>query len=228
MKRIVSIFLLTYPILVFTGCGHISTYQSPKILNQGEKLWGTGISINTNKEFINEFPIALLSDYSIYARYGLSDRAENGFKLSFSLPFLLASYHYKYLLLQPAPVKSMKKPLLVSRDLGLALIVAGSGSPVFGFHPTLLFGREDFFGGVSTNIIYPFSRGPRGRNSLIILSSRIFAGTSMGENKWKFNPEISYDFFPYSGETVTIFHGQTTLPKGMIVVGFSIQRIFGE
>ena len=50
----------------------------------------------------------------------------------------------------------------------------------------------------------------------------------MGENKWKFNPEISYDFFPYSGETVTIFHGQTTLPKGMIVAGFSIQRIFGE
>ena len=42
--------------LVFTGCGHISTYQSPKILNQGEKLWGTGISINTNKEFINDFP----------------------------------------------------------------------------------------------------------------------------------------------------------------------------
>ena len=32
----------------------------------------------------------------------------------------------------------------------------------------------------------------------------------------------------YSGETVTIFHGQTTLPKGMIVAGFSIQRIFGE
>ena len=50
----------------------------------------------------------------------------------------------------------------------------------------------------------------------------------MGDDKWKFNPEISYDFFPYSGETVTIFHGQTTFPKGMIVVGFSIQRIFDE
>ena len=228
MKRIVSIFLLTYPILVFTGCGHISTYQSPKILNQGEKLWGTGISISNNKELKNALPIGFLSDYSIYARYGLSDRAESGLKLSFSLPLLLTSYHYKYLLLQTAPVKSMKKPLLVSGDLGLSIGLAGSGSPAVGFHPTLLFGREDFYGGVSTNIIYPFSRGPRGRNSLIILSSRIFAGTSMGENKWKFNPEISYDFFPYSGETVTIFHGQTTLPKGMIVVGFSIQRIFGE
>ena len=231
MKRIVSIFLLTYPILVFTGCGHISTYQSPKILNQGEKLWGTGISLNTNKEFINEFPMALLSDYSIYARYGLSDRAESGLKLSFSLPFLLASSHYKYLLLQTAPVKSMKKPLLVSGDLGLSIGLVSSGSPAVGFHPTLLFGREDFYGGVSTNILYPFSSQHQYQNtpnSLIILSSRIFAGTSMGENKWKFNPEISYDFFPYSGETVTIFHGQTTLPKGMIVVGFSIQRIFGE
>jgi len=173
MKRIISILLLTYPILVFTGCGHISTYQSPKILNQGEKLWGTGISLNTNKEFINEFPMALLSDYSIYARYGLSDRAESGLKLSFSLPLLLTSYHYKYLLLQTAPVKSMKKPLLVSGDLGLSIGLANWLA--FGFHPTLLFGREDFFGGVSTNIIYPFSRGPRGRNSLIILSSRIFA-----------------------------------------------------
>ena len=58
-----------------------------------------------------------------------------------------------------------------------------------------------------------------------ILSSRIFTGASIG-HKWKFNPEISYDFFPYSGETVEIFHGETTLPNGMIVVGFSIQRIF--
>jgi len=79
MKRIISIFLLTYSILLFTGCGHTSTYQSPKILNQGEKLWGTGISLNNNKELINDFPIALLSDLSIYTRYGLSDRAENGF-----------------------------------------------------------------------------------------------------------------------------------------------------
>ena len=50
--------------LVFTGCGHISTYQSPKILNQGEKLWGTGISINNNKELKKGLPIAFLSDYS--------------------------------------------------------------------------------------------------------------------------------------------------------------------
>ena len=84
MKRIISILLLTYPILVFTGCGHISTYQSPKILNQGEKLWGTGISINNNKEYKNSLTIGFLSDYSIYARYGLSDRAESGLKLSFS------------------------------------------------------------------------------------------------------------------------------------------------
>ena len=226
MKRIVSIFLLTYPILVFTGCGHISTYQSPKILNQGEKLWGTGISLNTNKEFINEFPIALLSDLSIYTRYGLSDRAENGFKLSFSLPFLLTSYHYKHLLLQTAPVKPMKKPLLLTGDFGLSLGVAGSGNTAILFHPTLLFGREDIYGGVSTNIIYPFSGEPNpSSNSLYILSSRIFTGASIG-HKWKFNPEISYDFFPYSGETVEIFHGETTLPNGMIVVGFSIQRIF--
>ena len=206
MKRIISILLLTYPILVFTGCGHISTYQSPKILNQGEKLWGTGISINTNKEF----PIGLLSDLSIYTRYGLSDRAERGFKISFSLPFLLTSYHYKYLLLQTAPVKSMKKPLLVSGDLGLSIGISTGGTPVFGLHPTLLFGREDFYGGVSTNLIFP----------LPILFSRIFAGASMGNDKWKFNPEISYDTF-------SILHGQTTLPK-MIVAGFSIQRIFGE
>ena len=210
MKRIVSILLLTYPILVFTGCGHISTYQSPKILNQGEKLWGTGISINNNKEYKNSLTIGFLSDYSIYTRYGLSDRAERGFKISFSLPFLLTSYHYKYLLLQTAPVKSMKKPLLVSGDLGLAIGLASSGSPVFGLHPTLLFGREDFYGGVSTNLIFP----------LPILFSRIFAGASMGNDKWKFNPEISYDTF-------SILHGQTTLPK-MIFAGFSIQRIFGE
>ena len=226
MNRIISIILHVYSILLFTGCGHVSTYQSPKILNKGEKLWGTGISINNNKELKNSFPIALFSDLSIYTRYGLSDRAEYGFKLSFSLPFLLTSYHYKHLLLQTAPVKPMKKPLLLTGDFGLSLGVAGSGNTAILFHPTLLFGREDIYGGVSTNIIYPFSRGPRGRNSLIILSSRIFAGTSMGENKWKFNPEISYDFFPYSGETVEIFHGETTLPNGMIVVGFSIQRIF--
>ena len=220
MKRIISIFLLTYSILLFTGCGHTSTYQSPKILNQGEKLWGTGISLNNNKELINDFPIALLSDLSIYTRYGLSDRAENGFKISFSLPFLFTSYHYKYLLLQTTPVKSMKKPLLVSGDLGLAIGISTGGTPAFGFHPTLLFGREDFYGGVSTNIIYPLSRGPNpSSHSLSILSSRIFAGASMGDSKLKFIkyfPEISYDFFP------------STFPKGMIVVGFSIQRIFGE
>ena len=220
MKRIVSIFLLTYPILVFTGCGHISTYQSPKILNQGEKLWGTGISINNNKELKKGLPIAFLSDYSAYARYGLSDRAESGLKLSFSLPLLLTSYHYKYLLLQTTPVKSMKKPLLVSGDLGLSIGISTGGTPVFGLHPTLLFGREDFYGGVSTNIIYPLSRGPNpSSNSLYILSSRIFTGASIG-HKWKFNPEISYDTF-------SILHGQTTHPK-MIVAGFSIQRIFGE
>ena len=50
----------------------------------------------------------------------------------------------------------------------------------------------------------------------------------MGNDKWKFNPEISYDTFSFSGKTVRIFHGQTTFPKGMIVVGFSIQRIFGK
>ena len=226
MNRIISIIFLIYSILLFTGCGHVSTYQSPKILNKGEKLWGTGISINNNKELKNSFPIGFLSDYSIYTRYGLSDRAESGLKLSFSLPLLLTSYHYKYLLLQTAPVKSMKKPLLVSGDLGLSIGLVSSGSPAVGFHPTLLFGREDFYGGVSTNIIYPLSRGPNpSSNSLYILSSRIFTGASIG-HKWKFNPEISYDFFPYSGETVEIFHGETTLPNGMIVVGFSIQRIF--
>ena len=166
-------------------------------------------------ELKNSFPIALLSDLSIYTRYGLSDRAENGFKLSFSLPFLLTSYHYKYLLLQTAPVKPMKKSLLVTGDLGLGLGVASSGNLAIGFHPTLLFGREDIYGGVSTNIIYPLSRGPNpSSNSLNILSSRIFTGASIG-HKWKFNPEISYDFFPYSGDHY-----------GMIVVGFSIQRIF--
>ena len=225
MKK-VGLLLFTYLILVYTGCGHVSTYQSPKILNKGEKLWGTGISINNNKELKYLFPIALLSDLSIYTRYGLSDRAENGFKLSFSLPFLLTSYHYKYLLLQTAPVKPMKKSLLVTGDLGLGLGVASSGNLAIGFHPTLLFGREDIYGGVSTNIIYPLSRGPNpSSHSLNILSSRIMAGAAIG-HKWKFNPEISYDFFPYSGETVEIFHGETTLPNGMIVVGFSIQRIF--
>jgi len=175
MKRIISILLLTYPILLFTGCGHVSTYQSPKILNQGEKLWGTGISINNNKELKNSLPNGFLSDYSIYARYGLSDRAENGFKISFSLPLLLASYHYKYLLLQTAPVKSMKKPLLVSGDLGISYGLASSGESAFGFHPTLLFGREDIYGGVSTNIIFPLYLGPNpSSNSLNILSSRIF------------------------------------------------------
>jgi len=218
MKRIISILLLTYPMLVFTGCGHISTYQSPKILNQGEKLWGTGISINNNKELKNTLPIGFLSDYSIYARYGLSDRAERGFKISFSLPLLLTSYHYKYLLLQTTPVKSMKKPLLVSGDLGLSIGFAGSGSPAVGFHPTLLFGREDFYGGVSTNLIY----------SLEYIPSRIFLGTSMVDNKWKLNSEISYDTFSYSVPTVQIFHGQITPPNQRIVVGFSIQRIFGE
>ena len=202
--------------LVFTGCGHISTYQSPKILNQGEKLWGTGISLNTNKEFINESPMALLSDYSIYARYGLSDRAESGLKLSFSLPFLLASSHYKYLLLQTAPVKSMKKPLLVSGDLGLSIGLANWLA--FGFHPTLLFGREDFYGGVSTNFILPFE----------YLPSRIFLGASMGDNKWRLNTEISYDTFSYSVPTAQIFHGQITAPNQTIVVGFSFQRIFGK
>ena len=202
--------------LVFTGCGHISTYQSPKILNQGEKLWGTGISLNTNKEFINEFPMALLSDYSIYARYGLSDRAERGFKISFSLPFLLTSYHYKYLLLQTAPVKSMKKPLLVSGDLGLSIGLANWLA--FGFHPTLLFCREDFYGGVSTNFILPFE----------YLPSRIFLGASMGDNKWRLNTEISYDTFSYSVPTAQIFHGQITAPNQTIVVGFSFQRIFGK
>ena len=202
--------------LVFTGCGHISTYQSPKILNQGEKLWGTGISINTNKEFINEFPIALLSDLSIYTRYGLSDRAESGLKLSFSLPFLLASSHYKYLLLQTAPVKSMKKPLLVSGDLGLSIGLANWLA--FGFHPTLLFGREDFYGGVSTNFILPFE----------YLPSRIFLGASMGDNKWRLNTEISYDTFSYSVPTAQILHGQITAPNQTIVVGFSFQRIFGK
>jgi len=216
MKRIISILLLTYPILVCTGCGHISTYQSPKILNQGEKLWGTGISINTNKEFINEFPIALLSDLSIYTRYGLSERSENGFKISFSLPFLLTSYHYKYLLLQTAPVKSMKKPLLVSGDLGLSIGLANWLA--FGFHPTLLFGREDFYGGVSTNFILPFE----------YLPSRIFLGASMGDNKWRLNTEISYDTFSYSVPTAQIFHGQITAPNQTIVVGFSFQRIFGK
>ena len=114
----------------------------------------------------------------------------------------------------------MKKPLLVSGDLGLSIGISTGGTPVFGLHPTLLFGREDFYGGVSTNIIYPLSRGPNpSSNSLYILSSRIFTGASIG-HKWKFNPEISYDTF-------SILHGQTTLPK-MIVAGFSIQRIFGE
>ena len=226
MNRIISIIPLIYSILLFTGCGHVSTYQSPKILNKGEKLWGTGISLNSNKELIYSVPFALLSDISIYTRYGLSDRAEYGFELSFSLPFLLTSYHYKYLLLQTAPVKPMKKPLLVTEDLGLSLGVAVSGNTAICFHPTLLFGREDIYGGISTNIIYPFSGEPNpSSNSLNILSSRIFTGASIG-HKWKFNPEISYDFFPYSGETVEIFHGETTLPNGMIVVGFSIQRIF--
>ena len=60
MNRIISIILLIYSILLFTGCGHVSTYQSPKILNQGEKLWGTGISINNNKELKKGLPIAFL------------------------------------------------------------------------------------------------------------------------------------------------------------------------
>jgi len=220
MKK-VGLLLFTYLILVYTGCGHVSTYQSPKILNKGEKLWGTGISINNNKELKNFHPIALLSDISIYTRYGLSDRAEYGFKLSFSLPFLLTSYHYKHLLLQTAPVKPMKKPLLLTGDFGLSLGVAGSGNTAILFHPTLLFGREDIYGGVSTNIIYPFSGEPNpSSNSLYILSSRIFTGASIG-HKWKFNPEISYDTF-------SILHGKATLPNQIIVVGFSFQRIFGK
>ena len=52
----------------------------------------------------------------------------------------------------------------------------------------------------------------------------------MGDNKWKLNTEISYDTFSFSFYRghYRIFHAQPTPPNQTIVVGFSIQRIFGE
>ncbi|MCH8011213.1 MAG: hypothetical protein IIA61_04575 [Candidatus Marinimicrobia bacterium] len=221
-------------LLIFMGCAPPSTYQSPRVLEPREKVLGVGFSLLRFNEEDGEEVAIVPSDLSVYARFGVYNKMDIGFKI-FGFPnpdyFDLASPTWEdallgYSLFFDIKYNFMKRPLLVSGNVGFFRAGAWpfeSKLDIRGIHPTLLFGSERVYGGIGWN--YLIFREEHGiiRQSSKEPSIRVLVGTSLTKWKFQINPELNFYFRLPAHNSETILYSYP-----FFVAGFGLQYLFGS
>lgn len=191
---------------IWVGCVP-SGYQSPRTLRPGQASVGAGVAL----------PFTY-GDLSLCLRCGVIKNLDVGIKMGGSNDGYGVFSDIKYCFL--------KHPLLVAADLGF-IYHEGEFMNEYeprtqGVHPTILLGSDRFYGGIGWNYSVKrethYSMGPSYSVWDIVTRSsgpRIMLGTSWGR-RWKFNPEIIFNFDPLLRHDAGV------------MIGCGIHRFFGK
>ncbi|MDZ7332720.1 MAG: hypothetical protein ONB13_04460 [candidate division KSB1 bacterium] len=191
---------------IWVGCVP-SGYQSPRVLRPGQASVGAGVAV----------PITY-GDFSLCLRCGVIKNLDVGIKYGGSKDGYGVFSDIKYCFL--------KQPLLVAADVGF-IYYKGEFMNEYeprtqGVHPTILLGSDRFYGGIGWNYLIKRethdSMSPPYTWDITTRSSgpRIMLGSSWGQ-RWKFNPEIIFNFDPLLRQHAA-----------GVMIGCGIYRIFGK
>jgi hypothetical protein len=133
--RRIKVVRLIYLLIVlnFLGCASFSTFQSPSVLEPGEKAVGIGFS----SQFDTDDKMTL-SSMDIYGRFGVIKNLDVGVRLSEFYPFLKVFTDVKY--------RILREPVVVSVNMGYSFYV--EHIKTHGFYPMILFGKDNLYGGI--------------------------------------------------------------------------------
>ena len=199
-----NLLFLKLPVLflTFTGCFSLSTFQSPQVLEKGQKSFGLG----TAGFYDHESKNYAISEFDIFGRYGLTNQLDGGIKI-FGLPFLFGGIQadLKYQL--------VNEPLFVSLDMASFYAIASTSDDedensiaTFGFTPLILVGNRWLFSGVKINYFtrvdkIDFLGSSTKPRSFTNMPALVF-GVKLGK-KAHFIPEVNIYFL--DGDTVLLF-----------------------
>ena len=191
-------------IILLVGCTVPSTYQSPKVLEQGEKAIGTGISFARVEGII---PI----DFCLYGRIGVSKRIDMGIQM-FALPrisyFEFSDPFEGYDLFLDLKYSFVENPRLVSGDIGIMryanYFVPDHEYDGFGVYPLILVGGKRIYGGIGWNLTFERDKHWRMEKDdpYVSTSTHTFGkavvGTSIEKGRLRIHPELSlYSKIPF-------------------------------
>jgi len=162
-------FLLLISILTWaTSCLNYATLQTPKVLEDSEKMFGAGLTFGTSDA--NE--ISFIP--SIYSRFAAFKNTDIGINLV-GLPGVGAvGADIKY------PLVEIDSSFYVSLDFGISYSAGDWGSTI-GYYPAIFVGTERFFGG-GKMIIADFDVDFFGKNEGTGSLPEFFIGTSIGND----------------------------------------------
>jgi len=198
--------LLFISLLVEMSCVP-SGYQSPRVLRPGQMSVGAGLAMPVTN-----------GDLSLCLRCGVIKNLDVGIKYG-GYPEIA------YGIFSDIKYCFVKQPLLIAADLGFIyhkdLFMSENEPQTHGLHPTVLLGNDRFYGGIGWNYsihretYYLWSPPKKEVTTTRSSGPRIMLGASWGK-RWKFNPEIIFNFDPLSR------------PDGIVMIGCGIHRIFGK
>lgn len=198
-----AVILLFISLVIGMNCVP-SSYQSPRALRPGQFSVGAGVAVPY--------------DLSLCLRYGVVKNLDIGIKYG-------GYSENEYGLFSDIKYCFISKPLLIAVDVGFICyrfdFFSENEPRTQGLHPTLLLGNDRFYGGIGWN--YSVHRetyvnwDPPKQWVETTRSSgpRIMFGSSLGK-RWKFNPEIIFNFDPL------LRH------DAVVMVGCGIHRVFGK
>jgi len=186
-----KIFLGLIGFVIFSSCS-VATFQTPKLLNPGEKVVGVGTagyySPKDNDSYVAEI--------DIYGRFGIEKNKELGIKYLFPTGVCC-----------DAKIQILEKPILVALDFMVSLSYYPPDyqdeytiSETIGFHPLLLFGRECLYGGIK----YTYLHEETYLDENIIKYPSLMFGASMGD-KFRMLPEINLLFCDENKGVIVVF-----------------------
>ncbi len=134
------IVLVALTVLTAFGCAPLSTFQSPSVLESGERAIGGGVLL---VQWDLDYPEDRGLFPSLWYRSAVGDNTDVGVKLGLYEGALLDVKH-----------TFLRRPLVLAGDLGVALVGLEDASSVV-IRPAVLLGIENVYGGVWTH--YPLS-----------------------------------------------------------------------
>ncbi|MEO0206424.1 MAG: hypothetical protein ABIL22_07100, partial [candidate division WOR-3 bacterium] len=166
-------------LVMLTGCMSVTTFQSPKVLDPGEKTAGIGVGAHGGYAYGYIKPLHI----DIFARIGLMKKIDAGIKL------------YSYGVLGDMKYQVIKSPLFTSLDIGFSYVYGPDFDgyrSVLGAYPMLIIGTERYYTGAKFIHVKDVSLTDQKEylKTDIYTFPAVLMGASFG-NKLKIIPELN-------------------------------------
>jgi hypothetical protein len=186
-------FILALPVILLSpGCASYSTFQTPEVLEPGEKTLGIGYTVGINSETGENSGDML----EAFGRYGIKQNWDIGMKVAGAPPLwgvYIADVKYQ--------LKS--EPLFVAADIGISYsklegIFEDTDIITWGLYPMIIAGTKHVHAGVK--LVYMNTSGEIDMfgSSTPFKGSATFPGLFLGfriGNKYRLMPELNV-YFP--------------------------------